>query len=108
MYIAEINGILKVFGDYALSGKLPMSSTKSMHGHFLGAAGGIESIAGIKAMQEGIVPPTINLDNIDENIPQSLNLVPNKAQKTTINVVMSNSFGFGGQNVSLIFKKFKD
>ncbi len=106
--IAEINGILKVFGNYALSGKLPMSSTKSMHGHFLGAAGGIESVACIRAMQEGVIPPTINLDNLDENIPESLNLVPHKAQKGELNVVMSNSFGFGGQNVSLIFKKYQD
>jgi len=98
---------LEVFGDYALSGKLAISSTKSMHGHALGAAGGIEAIACIMAMQENIVPPTINLDNLDEEIPKELNLVPNKAQKKELNVVMSNSFGFGGQNVSLIFKRFE-
>ena len=105
--IAEIKGILKVFGEHALSGNLAISSTKSMHGHALGASGGIEAIACIMAMQENIVPPTINLDNPDEEIPKSLNLVPNKAQKKTLNVVMSNSYGFGGQNVSLIFKRFE-
>ncbi|MCQ2958372.1 MAG: beta-ketoacyl-ACP synthase II [Candidatus Gastranaerophilales bacterium] len=104
--VAEIKGILKVFGDYALSGKLAISSTKSMHGHALGAAGGIEAVACVEAMQNNIVPPTINLDNLDEEIPKELNLVPHKAQNKELNIVMSNSFGFGGQNVSLIFKKF--
>ena len=106
--IAEINGVVKVFGDYATSGKLAISSTKSMHGHALGGAGGIEAVISVKAMNNGIVPPTINLDNVDEEIPKGINLVPNKAQEKELNVVMSNSFGFGGQNVSLIFKKYAD
>lgn len=106
--IAEINGVVSVFGDYATQGKLPISSTKSMHGHFLGAAGGVEAIACIKAMENGIVPPTINLDNVDEKIPAGMNLVANKAQEAELNVIMSNSFGFGGQNVSLIFKKYQE
>ena len=106
--IAEINGIVSVFGDYATSGKLPISSTKSMHGHFLGAAGGVETIACIKAMENGLVPPTINLDNVDEKIPAEMNLVPHKAQEAKLDVIMSNSFGFGGQNVSLIFKKYQE
>ncbi len=104
---AEINGILKAFGDYALSGKLAISSTKSMHGHAIGAAGGIEAVVCIQALLDNIVPPTINLDNLDENIPKELNLVPHKAQEKELNVVMSNSFGFGGQNVSLIFKRYE-
>ncbi len=103
--IAEINGIVKVFGDYATNG-LKISSTKSMHGHLLGAAGGVEAVASIMAMQQGIVPPTINLENPDEHIPEGMNLVPNKAQESGLDVVMSNSFGFGGQNVSLVFKRF--
>lgn len=102
--IAEIKGIEKVFGDYATNG-LAISSTKSMHGHFLGAAAGVEAVASIMAMQEGIIPPTINLDNVDEQIPEGMNLVPNKAQEAQLDVVMSNSFGFGGHNASLIFKK---
>jgi len=106
--VAEINGILKVFGNHATSGKLAISSTKSMHGHALGAAGGIETIGCMKAMQESLIPPTINLDNVDEDIPSGINLVPNKAQKAELNVIMKNSFGFGGQNVSLVFKKYEE
>jgi len=104
--IAEINGILKVFGDYALNGELAISSTKSMHGHALGAAGGFEATLCVMAMQDDIIPPTINLENLDEEIPSTLNLVPNKAQNKELNFIMSNSFGFGGQNVSLVFKKY--
>lgn len=106
--VAEINGVISVFGDYAVSGKLPISSTKSMHGHLLGAAGGVETIACIKAMEESIAPPTINLENLDEHIPATMNLVANKAQNVEMNAVMCNSFGFGGQNVSLIFKKYAE
>jgi len=102
--IAEIKGIEKVFGDYATNG-LAISSTKSMHGHLLGAAAGVEAVASILAMQENIIPPTINLDNVDEEIPAGMNLVPHKAQEAELNVIMSNSFGFGGHNACLIFKK---
>jgi len=105
--IAEINGIVKVFGNHALKGTLSVSSTKSMHGHALGAAGGLEAIATIQSMNNSIVPPTINLDNVDEEIPSGINLVPNKAQQKEFDVAMSNSFGFGGQNVSLVFKKYE-
>ncbi|MDD3593224.1 MAG: beta-ketoacyl-ACP synthase II [Candidatus Gastranaerophilales bacterium] len=107
--VAEIKALCKVFGDYVTNGSLFVSSTKSIHGHLLGASGGAEAIVCIKAMQENLVPPTINLENRDEAIPAGINLVPNVAQKTDdLNVTMSNSFGFGGHNASLIFKKYKD
>ncbi len=100
--IAETNAIKNVFGDHAY--KLNVSSTKSMHGHLLGAAGGLESVLCIKALQEGIIPPTINLDNQD---PQcDLNYTPNKAVKKDIQFALNNSFGFGGTNSSTIFKKY--
>jgi len=81
-----------------------MSSTKSMTGHLLGAAGAVEAIFCIMAIRDGIVPPTINLtDPVDE--VGDFDLVPNKAQKRTVNVALSNSFGFGGTNASLVMKK---
>ena len=76
-----------------------------MTGHLLGAAGAIEAIASILAMKHGIVPPTINHTTVDENIDSSLNLTLNKAQKREVNVAMSNTFGFGGHNACVIFKK---
>jgi len=79
-----------------------------MTGHLLGAAGAIEAIAVILAMQNGIVPPTINHTVVDENIDPSLNLTLNKAQKREINVAMSNTFGFGGHNACVLFKKLQD
>jgi 3-oxoacyl-[acyl-carrier-protein] synthase II len=104
--IAETLAIKRVFGDYAENGLL-VSSTKSMVGHLLGASGGVEAIASIKTLQTGIVAPTINLENKDEKIP-NIDLVPNIPRKVdNINVAMSNSFGFGGHNVSLIFKKYE-
>lgn len=104
--IAESLAIERVFGDYAKNGLL-VSSTKSMIGHSLGASGGLEAIASIKALETGIVPPTINLVEIDEKIP-ALDFVPNVARKLDeVKVVMSNSFGFGGHNASLIFKKYE-
>lgn len=102
--IAESQAIAKLFGDLTTNKNLLVSSTKSMHGHMLGATGAIESIVCIKAMEEGIVPPTINLDNQDEKVA-NLNYVPHKAQKADIKVSLTNSFGFGGQNATLIFKK---
>jgi len=102
--IAETKAIKKVFGEHAY--KLNISSTKSMTGHLLGAAGAIESIASIMAIQLGIVPPTINFTTPDPEIDQKLNLTLNKAQERTVNYAISNTFGFGGHNASVIFKKF--
>ncbi len=102
--VAESNAIAKLFGDKQQNPNLHVSSTKSMHGHVLGATGAIEAIACIKTINENIVPPTINLDNQDENVGD-LNYVPHKAQKAEVHAALSNSFGFGGQNASLIFKE---
>lgn len=101
--ISEIKAILSVFGEHAY--KLNISSTKSMTGHLLGAAGAIEAIAAIMAMKNGLIPPTINHFTDDENIDSKLNLTFNKAQKREISSVLSNTFGFGGHNVSIIFTK---
>jgi 3-oxoacyl-[acyl-carrier-protein] synthase II len=98
----ETNAIKAAFGDHAY--KLKISSTKSMHGHCIGAAGGIEAIASVKAITEGFVPPTINLNEPDPEC--DLDFVPNVGQKMDVNVVMSNSFGFGGHNGVLVLKKF--
>ncbi|MBU9713259.1 beta-ketoacyl-ACP synthase II [Evansella tamaricis] len=92
-----------VFGEHAQ--KLAISSTKSMTGHLLGAAGAVEAIFSVKAIQEGIIPPTMNLETPDPEC--DLDYVPNKARHQEVNVVMSNSLGFGGHNVALIFKKFQ-
>ncbi len=103
--IAETLAIKRVFGDYAKKGLL-VSSTKSMIGHLLGASGAVEAAVCIKALQTGIIAPTINLDNPDEQC--DLDYVPNKARKAdNLKCVMSNSFGFGGHNATLIFKKYE-
>ena len=101
--VAELKAIVNVFGKHAKD--ININSTKSMTGHLLGAAGAIEAIASIMAMKYGIVPPTINHTTVDEEIDPSLNLTLNKAQKREINVAMSNTFGFGGHNACLLFKK---
>ena len=101
--VAELKAITEVFGEHAKN--ININSTKSMTGHLLGAAGAIEAIASILAMEHGIVPPTINHTVVDENIDPQLNLTLNKAQKRTINVAMSNTFGFGGHNACVLFKK---
>ncbi len=101
--LGEIKAIQKVFGEHAY--KLNISSTKSMTGHLLGAAGAIEVIACLLAIQEGIVPPTINHFNDDEGLDPKLNLTFNKAQKKQVKVALSNTFGFGGHNASIILKK---
>ncbi|WP_417362690.1 beta-ketoacyl-ACP synthase II [Galbibacter sp.] len=101
--VAELKAIGKVFGDCAKD--ININSTKSMTGHLLGAAGAVEAIASILAMENGIVPPTINHSTVDENIDPALNLTLNKAQKRTVNVAMSNTFGFGGHNACVVFKK---
>jgi 3-oxoacyl-[acyl-carrier-protein] synthase II len=102
--VAELKAIVKVFGDHAKN--ININSTKSMTGHLLGAAGAIEAISAILSMKHGIVPPTINHEHPDENINPELNLTLNKAQKREVNVVMSNTFGFGGHNACVLFKKF--
>ncbi len=101
--VAELKAISEVFGDHAKD--ININSTKSMTGHLLGAAGAIEAIASILSMQYGIVPPTINHSTVDENIDPELNLTLNKAQKRDVKVVMSNTFGFGGHNACVLFKK---
>lgn len=103
--VAELKAIVSVFGDHAKD--ININSTKSMTGHLLGAAGAIEAIASILAMKHGIVPPTINHTTVDEKIDSSLNLTLNNAQKREINVAMSNTFGFGGHNACLLFKKLE-
>ncbi|RLD24882.1 MAG: beta-ketoacyl-[acyl-carrier-protein] synthase II, partial [Bacteroidetes bacterium] len=102
--VAELKAISKVFGGHA--NDININSTKSMTGHLLGAAGAIEAIASILAMKYSLVPPTINHTTVDENIDPSLNLTLNKAQEREINVAMSNTFGFGGHNACVLFKKF--
>ena len=101
--VAELKAISEVFGDHAKN--ININSTKSMTGHLLGAAGAIESIASILAMKNGIVPPTINHSTVDENINPDLNLTLNKPQKRAIKVAMSNTFGFGGHNACVAFRK---
>lgn len=101
--VAELKAISKVFGNHAKN--ININSTKSMTGHLLGAAGAIESIASILAIENSIVPPTINHSTVDENIDPELNLTLNKAQKRQVKVAMSNTFGFGGHNACVVFKK---
>ena len=101
--IAETKAIKTLFGDHAY--KLNISSTKSMTGHLLGAAGVIETIACIMAVKHDIVPPTINHETNDPDIDERLNLTFNKAQKRTVNYALSNTFGFGGHNASMLVKK---
>ncbi|GAB0155031.1 beta-ketoacyl-ACP synthase II [Chryseobacterium sp. Alg-005] len=102
--LIELKAINNVFKG---SKNLDISATKSMTGHLLGAAGAAEAILSIKAIQTGIIPPTINVEHIDENIPKEVNIVFGEAKEKEINFALSNAFGFGGHNASLIFKKFK-
>lgn len=99
----ETMAIKEVFGDHAY--KVAVSSTKSMTGHLLGACGGVEAVIAIKSMTDSIIPPTTNYETPDEEC--DLDYVPNEARKQEVNVVMSNSFGFGGHNATLIFKKYE-
>ncbi len=101
--ISEIKAIQKVFGEHAF--KLNISSTKSMTGHLLGAAGAVEAVAAILAVKNDIVPPTINHFTDDESFDSRLNLTFNKAEKREVRAALSNTFGFGGHNCSIIFKK---
>lgn len=100
----ETQAIKNLFGDHV--NRLMVSSTKSMTGHMLGATGAVEAIFSVKAIQEGIIPPTVNLDNPDDGC--DLDFVPNVARRQTINTAMSNSFGFGGVNAVVVFKKYQD
>jgi 3-oxoacyl-[acyl-carrier-protein] synthase II len=101
--IAETKAILEVFGEHAYT--ININSTKSMTGHLLGAAGAVEAIASILAIKHGIVPPTINHFTDDDQIDSKLNFTFNKAQKRDVKVAMSNTFGFGGHNACVLFKK---
>ena len=105
--VSEVKAIVKLFGDHAK--KLNISSTKSMTGHLLGATGAMEALFSVLAVRDDIVPPTINHDDedLDENIDYSLNFTFNKAQKRTVNVALSNAFGFGGHNATVIVKKYQ-
>ncbi len=100
--VSEITAIQNVFGKEPKN--LKIGATKSMTGHLLGAAGAIEAILSIKAINHNIIPPTINLDNLDERIPSKIKIVANTAMETQVNVAMSNAFGFGGHNAIVIFK----
>lgn len=104
----EVKAIMKVFGDHAY--KMNLSSTKSMTGHLLGAAGALEALLSVKALNDNIVPPTINHEEGDDDpeIDYNLNFTFNEAQPRELNTVLSNTFGFGGHNASVILKKYKD
>ena len=106
--IGEVKAIKELFGEHAY--KLNISSTKSMTGHLLGATGALEAMFSIKAVENDIVPPTINHadDDIDENIDYNLNFTFNKAQKRTVRTALSNAFGFGGHNATVIVKKYEE
>jgi 3-oxoacyl-[acyl-carrier-protein] synthase II len=101
--VAELKAITKVFGKHAKN--ININSTKSMTGHLLGAAGAIEAISSILSINHSIIPPTINHTIVDENIDPTLNLTLNKAQKREVKIAMSNTFGFGGHNACVVFKK---
>lgn len=102
--VTETRAIKAVFGAHAY--RLPVSSTKSMTGHLLGAAGALEAILSIMALREGVIPPTINLDNPDPEC--DLDYVPHRARRATLRTALSNSFGFGGHNVALIFRRLEE
>lgn len=104
--VAELKAVQGVFGDHAY--QMNISSTKSMHGHLLGATGAIEALACVMAITRGIVPPTINCKNLDPQIDSKLNLTLDVAQKREVKVALSNTFGFGGHNSTLILRKFEE
>ena len=101
--VAETNAVKAVFGDHAY--KLNINSTKSMTGHLLGAAGAVEAIASIMAIKNGVVPPTINHQTADDQLDPKINFTLGQAQKRTVDVALSNTFGFGGHNACVVFKK---
>ena len=102
--VAESNALNKVFKDHLYS--MNINSTKSMTGHLLGAAGAVEAIASILAINNNIVPPTINFSEPDENIDEKINFTFNKSQNREVNYAMSNTFGFGGHNACLVFSSY--
>ena len=102
--VAELKAISKVFGAHA--SHISINSTKSMTGHLLGAAGAVEAISSVMSIREGIIPPTINHSNVDENIDSSLDLTLNSPTKREVNIAMSNTFGFGGHNACVVLKKY--
>jgi 3-oxoacyl-[acyl-carrier-protein] synthase II len=105
---AEVHAVMSVFGDYARKsrgGRLMMSSTKSMHGHTLGASGAVELIACVHAVKDGVAPPTINLDNPDDGF--DLDFVAHEARERPIRYAMDNTFGFGGHNVTLVVGRYR-
>lgn len=104
--IAETKAIIGVFGEHAYN--LNISATKSMTGHLLGAAGAVEAIASLLAVKHDVIPPTINQENLDPELDSKLNFTFNKAQHRTVRAALSNTFGFGGHNASVIFRKFED
>ena len=100
---SEMKAVSKFFGDHVK--KLHISATKSATGHLLGGAGAIEAVIAIMAIKDGIIPPTINTQQIDPTLPQGLNIVLKEKMKKDINVSMSNTFGFGGHNATAVFRK---
>ena len=102
--VAEIKAIASLFGEHSY--QINISSTKSMTGHLLGGAAAIEALACIMAITRGIIPPTINVENLDEEIDPRLNLTLGEAQRREVRVALSNTFGFGGHNSTIIFRKF--
>jgi 3-oxoacyl-[acyl-carrier-protein] synthase II len=103
---SEMKAVASLFGDHTK--KLLISATKSSVGHMLGAAGAIEAIICIKAIQEGVIPPTINTQNLDPELPAGLNIITGSKVNKQVGVAMSNTFGFGGHNATAVFKKFAD
>ena len=102
--VAEIKAITSLFGEHSY--QINISSTKSMTGHLLGGTAAIEALACIMAITRGIIPPTINVENLDEEIDPRLNLTLGEAQRREVRVALSNTFGFGGHNSTIIFRKF--
>lgn len=103
--LSEMKAVSQLFSE---NKKLHISATKSSIGHLLGGAGAVEAIICIKAIQEGVLPPTINTENIDPELPQGLNILTKQALKKTVNVAMSNTFGFGGHNATAVFRRLRD
>ncbi len=101
--VAECQAVAAVFGEHATSRKLAISSTKSMIGHLLGAAGGLEAVVTVLALARGVLPPTINVEEQDPEC--ALDVIPNQAREKRVDVAMSNSFGFGGTNAVVLFKR---
>jgi 3-oxoacyl-[acyl-carrier-protein] synthase II len=104
--VAESKALHQVFGDHLYS--MNINSTKSMTGHLLGAAGAVEAISSILSINNGIIPPTINHQTKDETIDEKINFTFNQPQKREVSYAMSNTFGFGGHNACVLFKKFEE